>query len=460
MFIRDRLCKSGLTDHVDLKQIRQVGRTPEYNLMLIHNMKRYLEQYPDNEEISLIYATYGLPWPGRNPQGPLGAPHPWIKEVYHENAFNNYLSFKRYTEAHYDVAHGGRWKINFNRSDGFGSNDSRTKSLYGYSRFPSQIFGHPEDELRFPTIRDQLEQAIKIEQRKNIIIVPSHWYYNGQDTSLKIRELNNLPLNTIEEMNQGIFDISWCERYQSDGSLEQLLDQGLKCPKGFSSITLMETFDEVREEFNIGYAQRIRGGIEQFGVLPDLDIEILATGPVSYLNGGLIEIKNGALKGAKLFVRPDAHPGKPESYSYQRSYRHQNSRDPNTDKSAIRPFNEFATYDSHLISAWFDFNAMIGTQKNSKPDKEMPTLVNAVSDSVYFGPYRTLFNAPATITIPIDRTKVSDASKIQAYIFNDLSQTFDPLFSVPGGTTISVDINEGTASFDTQVLGVFVIGIK
>ena len=94
-----KLCKSGLTDGVDLKQIRQVGRTPEYNLMLIHNMKRYLEQYPDNEEISLIYATYGLPWPGRNPQGPLGAPHPWIKEVYHENAFNNYLSFKRYTEA-------------------------------------------------------------------------------------------------------------------------------------------------------------------------------------------------------------------------------------------------------------------------------------------------------------------------------------------------------------------------
>ena len=80
--------------------------------------------------------------------------------------------------------------------------------------------------------------------------------------------------------------------------------------------------------------------------------------------------------------------------------------------------------------------------------------------SVYFGPYRTLFNAPATITIPIDRTKVSDASNIQAYIFNDLSQTFDPLFSVPGGTTISVDINENTASFDTQVLGVFVLGIK
>ena len=101
---------------------------------------------------------------------------------------------------------------------------------------------------------------------------------------------------------------------------------------------------------------------------------------------------------------------------------------------------------------------MIGKQKKSNPYTEMPKLVNAVSDSVYFGPYRTLFNAPATITIPLDKTKVSDTSKIRAYIFNDLSQTFDPVFSVPGGTKISVDLNEGTASFDTQVLGVFVLG--
>ena len=108
----------------------------------------------------------------------------------------------------------------------------------------------------------------------------------------------------------------------------------------------------------------------------------------------------------------------------------------------------------------FDFNAMIGKQKKSNPYTEMPKLVNAVSDSVYFGPYRTLFKAPATITIPFDKTTVSDTSKIRAYIFNDLSQTFDPVFSVPGGTKISVDLNEGTASFDTQVLGVFVLGIN
>ena len=455
-----KLCNSGLKNHVDLKQIRQVGRTPEYNLMLIHNMERYLENYSDGEEISLIYATYGLPWPGRDPQGPLGAPHPWIKEVYHENAFNNYLSFKRYVEAYYDEKSGGRWNINFNRSDGLGSQDSRTNSLYGYSRFPSTIFGHPDDDLRFETIRDQLEQAIKVDGKKNIIIVPSHWYYNGQDTSLKIRELNSLPLNTIEEMNQGIFDISWCEKYENDGSLIQILDQKHNCPIDYTKVTLMETFDEVREEFNIGYAQRIRGGIEQFGLLPDLGIEILTSGPISYIDGGVIEVKNGDLKGAKLLVRKDPNPGAPESYTYELSYRHENSRDPNTNSTAIRPFNEFKTYDDHLISAWFDFNAMIGTQKKSQPQKDMPKLVNAISDSIYFGPYRTLFNSPATITIPIDIIAIENSNDIQAYIFNDLSQSFDPIFTPPGGGEITIDFDTKTASFDTQVLGIFTIGIK
>jgi len=453
-----RLCQSGLKDRVVLKQIRQVGRTPEYNLMLLHNMKRYIEQHPDGEEISLIYATYGLPWPGRNPEGPLGAPHPWIKEVYHENAFNNYLSFKRYVEAVYDVNQGGRWNINFNRSDGFGSNDSRTNSLYGYSRFPSPIFGHPEDALRFETIRDQLRQAIHIDKRKNIIIVPSHWYYNGQDTSLKIRELNNLPLNSIEEMNQGIFDITWCEQYDENGLLDQILDQGLNCPIGYSKITLMEAFDEVKEEFNIGYAQRIRGGIEQFGVLPDLGIEIMASGDISYMDGGLVEIKSGELKGTKLLIRPDSHPNKPESFSYKNSYRHSNSSDPYTDANAIRPFNEFINYNSHLISAWFDFTALIGTQAKINSDDTLPIMTNAISEAIYFGPYRTIVNSPASISIPIDVSKIEHKDKIRAYIFNDLSREYDSVFKVPGGQSIQVNWDKGIATFDTQVLGIFVIG--
>tara|TARA_A100001037_G_C15136013_1_gene631197 strand:- start:394 stop:2616 length:2223 start_codon:yes stop_codon:yes gene_type:complete len=452
-----RLCKSGVRENIDLRQIRQVGRTPEYNLMLVRNMERYLEMFPSSEEISIVYATYGLPWPGRNPEGPLGAPHPWIKEVYHENAFNNYLSFKRYAESYFSKKNNGNFSLNFNRNDGSGSNDSRTRSLYGYSRFPSSIFGHPEDELRFQTIRDQLKHAVS-NGRKNIVIVPSHWYYNGQDTGLKIRELNGIPLNTIEEMESGIFEISWCERYKTDGSLMQILDKGVDCPDGYSRITLMEAFDEVKEQFNLGYAQRIRGGVEQFGILPNLGIEIMASGQISYLDGGTIEVKEGMLKGAKLSVRKDPHPDSPESFSYQTSYRHKNSRDPNPNLNATRPFNDFKDHDDHLISAWFDFSAMIGRQEQSHPGKVMPIMQNSISEAVYFGPYRTLFNAPATITLPINITKVESSNKLRAYIYNDLLETFEPIHTPPGGKGISINYEKKTASFDTQVLGIFVIG--
>ena len=90
----------------------------------------------------------------------------------------------------------------------------------------------------------------------------------------------------------------------------------------------------------------------------------------------------------------------------------------------------------------------------------MPKLNNAISETVYIGPYRTLFNSPATITIPIDTSKITVSNRIRAYIFNDLSQSFEPIFLTPGGSSISVDMDEGTASFDTQVLGVFAIGME
>ena len=56
--------------------------------------------------------------------------------------------------------------------------------------------------------------------------------------------------------------------------------------------------------------------------------------------------------------------------------------------------------------------------------------------------------------------QVMNKNKIRAYIFNDLSQSFEPIFTTPGGSSISVDMDEGTASFDTQVLGVFAIGME
>tara|TARA_B100000586_G_scaffold127053_1_gene91762 strand:- start:135 stop:422 length:288 start_codon:yes stop_codon:yes gene_type:complete len=85
-------------------------------------------------------------------------------------------------------------------------------------------------------------------------------------------------------------------------------------------------------------------------------------------------------------------------------------------------------------------------------------LTNAVSEAIYFGPYRRIVNSPASISIPIDVSKIEHKDKIRAYIFNDLSREYDSVFKVPGGQSIQVDWDKGIATFDTQVLGIFVIG--
>jgi len=88
----------------------------------------------------------------------------------------------------------------------------------------------------------------------------------------------------------------------------------------------------------------------------------------------------------------------------------------------------------------------------------LPIMNNAVSEAIYFGPYRTIVNSPASISIPIDVSKIEHKDKIRAYIFNDLSREYDSVFKVPGGQSIQVNWDKGIATFDTQVLGIFVIG--
>ena len=214
----------------------------------------------------MLYVTYGLPWPGGNPNaGPFSTPQPWIREVYHENAYNNFLSFKRKAEATLPAQ---GWKLNFTKSGGSGGDDARTRNLYGYGIFPAPFYGDANDPLRFTTIRDNLEQAIRVDGRKQIVLVVSHWYYDGLDNALTIREANDLPLNTKAEMNRGEFAPRWCERYSGPGKYEQkrLARRGKgweACPDGWTRITMTEAFDDYRNDFYEGYAGRIRGGIER-----------------------------------------------------------------------------------------------------------------------------------------------------------------------------------------------------
>ena len=69
------LCKAGFATGIAIDQLRQVGRTPEYNTLLMRNIGRYLPEFDKAREVSMLYVTYGLPWPGGNPTaGPFSTP--------------------------------------------------------------------------------------------------------------------------------------------------------------------------------------------------------------------------------------------------------------------------------------------------------------------------------------------------------------------------------------------------
>ena len=61
-YIKERLCEIGKLNSIDIKQTRQVGRTPEFNTMNVRNIKPFIEAYPEGSTIGIIYTTRGLPW--------------------------------------------------------------------------------------------------------------------------------------------------------------------------------------------------------------------------------------------------------------------------------------------------------------------------------------------------------------------------------------------------------------
>jgi hypothetical protein len=156
-------------------------------------------------------------------------------------------------------------------------------------------------------------------------------------------------------------------------------------------------------------------------------------------------------------VRPDPQPGIPESYTWDEAFRPANHRFPNTAEGAIRPINEYRRIADYLDSAKDSFTAYIGIQGLTAPGHPMPVHPRAISPTVYFGPYRTLFNAPAEVTMPFDQSKIDDSVRIQAMIYNEITRDFDPVYPVAGALPMRIDKQAGLASFDVQVLGNFVL---
>ena len=167
------------------------------------------------------------------------------------------------------------------------------------------------------------------------------------------------------------------------------------------------------EDLAFNYANRIRGGLERFGVCPNLDINIAASGDSTVLEGGNVTVVEGPLAGAKLDVPRDPQPGKPASYKWENRWRPESDPNPNTGPDAVRAINEYAQISDFLDGPKDDFKAVIGTQAKRTPEELMPEHPKAVSPTIFFGPYKTLFNAPATLTLPYDNARVKDPKKIR-----------------------------------------------
>ena len=89
---------------------------------------------------------------------------------------------------------------------------------------------------------------------------------------------------------------------------------------------------------------------------------------------------------------------------------------------------------------------------------QVSAIAAPVSEAVLFGPYRTLFNLPARITIPYDSGSVTNVSNVRPYIYNEITQGWDPVYDIESGQGIAVDSTNTTVTFDVQVLGIFMLG--
>jgi hypothetical protein len=405
------LCKAGYADDVAIKQTHQVGRTPEYNTALLEILRPHLESRPAGSEVAIVYTTYGMPFPGASDSGPFGQAHPLAREEFHENAYLNYQSFKRYAQDEF----GASYRLQFNR--GSRSGDLRTDSYYAYGMFPSRYYGAADDPLRFPTLREVIDSA-KGEGRRDIVVLLSHWSYNNTDNLLAVRRLNGIPYNSREEMRRRQYWTRWCEVPGDPAPADCDADDAVR-------LSFSEAFDRQAAAFGVGYGQRIRGTVERFGLLPE-GLDVIVKAPVSKVEGGSLRVEDGPLAGVRLEVAADPRPGLPENNTWDD---YQVFVDPG------RPF----------ISAWFDFDAYAGTQRGL----EAPA--DAVAAPVVLGPYRTIVNQPARVTLPYR----GDPGALRAVIYNHVTGGWDPVFPVAGGRPAVQDRESRSFSFDTQVLGAF-----
>jgi len=430
-YCKERLCELGALDNTEIHMNRQIGRTPEYNTMVTRNITPYIEAYPEGSTIAIIYTTRGLTWGKEETTGNFGSPHPWSKEVYHENAYLNYLSLKEALKKEF----GQRYNLVF--TEGGIDSDNRTDNFYTYALGNDVDLKGYGGETVFSNIRDEVQRA-KDDGIDKIIVVPGHWNSDNLDTILRMKEINSFPVLPKADLEAGIFAMTHCEPFGTwDAENEDWVGlDPVECdaPEAVTEITVAPSFSHSIVEFATSYYVVLQGNLEKFGLYPYGEEPAIAVlQPVTKLLGGTVAVDNATspIDGASIAIPADPYPTYPEDFTWEDGL-----------ENTARPIDDPANTND---SMWEDTVIRIGHRSTPR------AMVNAqaVGPAVHFGPYRTFFNRNVILTIPYD-SGTTQGQQIYPYIYNHLTETWDKL---------QPDIaSNGLLSFKTKVLGLFRAG--
>jgi hypothetical protein len=403
-YVKEELCEKNVLEDTEVHMTRQIGRTPEYNAMNVQHVRPYIEAHAPGSTIAMIYITHGLSWPGTYSTGrAMSTQHPWWKDVIHENSFLNYLSWKEALIKEF----GDDYTLLFSLND----SELLRETFYAYGYFPdSRLDG------KFNTLREAIQLAKQAGAEK-MIAVPAHWHGDAQDTQYIMRHYAEIPLVPMADMQQGKFDLTFCE-----GAANAEVDCG--SPDAETEITVTSSYNDLDEEFATVYAVRLRGGIERFGVYPkDEFFADNVSKALTKRTGGTVEVTDtvSAIHGAKIVVPEDPYPDFPETF------------EPDT---AIAFSHPDTTYEC----MWNDTEIIVAQRTNP------PVMEGALGPAVHFGPYRIVFNCDVTLTIPYDPSSAGDGA-VGVSVYNHLTTSWE-----------AVEVEsyaDGLVTFKTQFLGLF-----
>lgn len=419
-FIKERLCELGVLDEMDIYQSRQVGRTPEFNAMNIKNLRPFIEKYSEGSTIALVYVTRGLTWGKAETTGSFGAAHPWSREVYHENAYLNYLSWKKALQKEF----GSRYHLVFTKNDI--ESDNRTDNFYSYGLSTDvDLKGYSNEGSAkvYNGLRDAIDMA-KAGGYDEIIVAPCHWNSDNLDTAIRMKQLAALPLTPKALMDNGTFEHTSCET--ASGKEIDCGDDNAS-----ATITVAPSYSKLPEEFATAYFVMLRGALERFGLYPqDEKIVPAVSRPITKLKGGRLWVLNpfNPAFRSSIAIPADPYPTKPDEFS------------PDNATAMSDPAN---TNDC----MWEDMKINIAWRQNPPAMQEG---VRAVGPAVHFGPYRTLFNRDVTVRIPY-RFFAALGKEVTAYIYNHVTRQWEAIETEKAAG--------GMLRFKTKVLGLFRAGV-